>query len=345
VTGGAGARPAPARSDGLRGWAWPAWLRTAARHFGARKPWLVAAALGLAVALLGPRVPLPGRDWRHLVVIDITQSMNATDMPGPGAPVSRLAFVKHALGEAIATLPCGSQLGLAIFTEYRSLVLLAPVEVCAHFAELRGVVARIDGRMSWAGASEVHKGVGTALRAARALDPAPSLLFVTDGHEAPPLRPDSTPAYEDAKPAVRGLVLGVGGDTLAPIPKFDPGGRALGTWQADEVLQTDPASLGRTPGGNAQSLVGDDGRPLVAHAGSGTEHLSSLKEAHLRRLASAAGLAYRRVHDALALRDALVDPALAVHATRPRELRTGPALLALLALVIAFRPRLAAARR
>ena len=84
-------------------------------------------------------------------------------------------------------------------------------------------------------------------------------------------------------------MLGVGGTALSPIPKFDPEGHLLGVWEADEVLQTDTYSAGRTIGGSRQTLVEADGRPVQAFQGSGTEHLSSLKEPHLQALARAGG--------------------------------------------------------
>jgi mxaL protein len=85
---------------------------------------------------------------------------------------------------------------------------------------------------------------------------------------------------------VPGTVLGVGGTALSPLPQFDPEGRLLGLWEADGVLQTNTYSAGRTIDGSRQTLVEADGRPVQAFEGSGTEHLSSLKEPHLQVLAA-----------------------------------------------------------
>jgi mxaL protein len=301
--------------------------------------WLLAAACALALALLHPRLSWPGPSWRHVVVIDITQSMNTVDAQIDGQAASRLAFARRALREALAVMPCGSRLGFAVFSEYRSLLLLQPVEVCANYGDLPEVIARIDGRMSWAGASEVGKGVGWALRMARAMEPVPSLVFITDGHEAPPLRPGERPRIDDdAAGRVRGVIAGVGGDVLKPIPKRDVDGGAIGFWGADDVLQTDPKSLGRTREGAQQTLVDENGAPLAAFAGSGSEHLSSLKEPHLRELAQAAGLGYRRLAASADLSAVLLDPALATAEPIPRDLRWIPLLIALVCLCAAFLP-------
>jgi mxaL protein len=300
---------------------------------------LAAAAALLVLALMAPRWPLPQSHWNHVVYIDITQSMNTRDMAVDGRPASRLAFVRHALHEGLRGLPCGSRLGLGLFTEYRVLLLMAPVEVCASYDDLLAVIGRIDGRMSWAGASEVSKGVFWALRTTRELDGAPSLLFVTDGHEAPPLRPGHRGALAEATGLARGSVLGVGGLTLSPIPKFDPDGNPMGMWAADEVMQTDTLSAGRTIGGSRQTLVEEDGSPVKVFESSGTEHLSSLKEEHLRQVAEQAGLGYRRLAGPPDLAAALRDPRLARQAVVPRDLSAVPAAVALLLLAMVFVPR------
>ena len=316
------------------------WLRAITRPARLQ----IAAALLLGLALLSPRWPLAQSHWNHVVYIDITQSMNTRDMSlgevqGAGQPVSRLAFVQQALHEALLALPCGSRLGLGLFTEYRVLLLTTPVEVCANYDDLLAIVQRIDGRMSWAGASEVSKGVFWSIRTTRQLDGAPSLMFITDGHEAPPLRPGSEPRFNEPLGQVQGAILGVGGAALSPIPKFDPEGHLLGVWEPDEVLQTDTFSAGRTIGGSRQSLVEADGSPVKAYQGSGTEHLSSLKEPHLLELAAQVGLQYRHLATPGDLVEALRDERLARSAVVARDLRFVPAAVALLLLVAAFAPR------
>jgi mxaL protein len=275
------------------------------------------AALLLAASFVAPALPWPQRLFDHVVVLDVTQSMNVVDQPSGGRPLARLEAAKRALREALDALPCGSRVGWGIFTEYRSYLLLAPLEVCANRAELRATLAAIDNRMAWSGNSEVAKGLHSALAIARALPDKPSLVFVSDGHEAPPLDPRMHPRYDDDKPgAVAGLVIGVGGLQPQPIPKTDPVGRPLGVWKSDEVLHSDPRM--RT----------DDG---VLPRGS--EHLSALREAHLQRLAREHGLAYRRLGDDGELADALRAPAFARTEAAPAEGRVPLAAAALLCLL------------
>ena len=124
---------------------------------------LALAALLLAAGFFQPTLPWKRSLFEHVVVIDVTQSMNVQDQQIDGRPASRLAFAKQALHEALTDLPCGSKLGWAIFTEYRSYLLFTPVEVCANRAELRASLAGIDGRMAWSGNSEIAKGLHSGI--------------------------------------------------------------------------------------------------------------------------------------------------------------------------------------
>jgi mxaL protein len=300
---------------------------------------LALAALALAATFLQPGMNLPRPLFEHVVVIDITQSMNVADQRVDGAAVSRLAAAKHALRVALDELPCGSKLGWAIFTEHRSYLLLTPVEVCAHRAELRATLAGIDGRMAWSGSSEVAKGLHSGIVIARELPAHPSLVFVTDGHEAPPLDARQRPAFDDKPGEVAGLIVGVGELAPSPIPKRDPSGRPLGFWSADEVMQTDARGQGRGGSVDDERMV-DAGSAAAAGLGAtpGREHLSSLRESYLRLLAGESGLSYLRLTDAYELAAALRARALA----RPVVARVdGRVALAWLALALLLWTQLA----
>jgi mxaL protein len=299
--------------------------RLAAHWQRHRDAWLLAgAALALATGFLRPVLPWKQPLVDQVVVLDITQSMNVPDQRIGGKPVSRLAFAKHQLRLAIDQLPCGSKLGWAIFTEYRSFLLFAPVEVCAHLDELRGTLEGIDNRMAWIGASEVAKGLASGLGIARQLPGQPALVFVTDGHESPPLNPRHRPRFDLVPGQVQGLVVGVGGLLPAAVPKTDPMGRPLGSWQAEDVLQTDPHSQGRGGSVEGERLVeqADDGSDRAIPAAAlgatpGSEHLSSLRESYLQLLAGETGLGYHRLGAAAGLAAAMQAPAL----TRPVPVR------------------------
>ena len=292
-------------------------------HASWRRGWdrwlLAAAALALAAGLLDPQVTVERALFDHVVVLDVTQSMNVTDEQLDGQPISRLAFAKNALRQSLLQLPCGSKVGWAIFTEYRSLLLLAPIEVCAHLGELRSTLAQIDSRMAWAGNSEVAKGLHSAIGIARQLPDKPSLVFVTDGQEAPPLNPRYRPSFDDKPGEVPGLIVGVGDLRPSPIPKTDPEGQPLGFWRADEVMQTDLRSQGRGASVRGETLVDEHAAPPATMPGAtpGSEHLSSLREGYLRLLAGEQGLVFLRLQSPQRLAAAMKSPALA----RPAPVR------------------------
>lgn len=276
---------------------------------------LAAAALLLALALAMPAVPLPLARSETIVVFDITQSMDVEDAQLDGVPVSRLAFARESARRALRDLPCGSRVGWAAFTEYRTLLLLAPIEVCENYNDLLATLAEIDGRIRWGNASEVAKGVFWAVRAARDLGTQPAVVFLTDGHEAPPL--SALPRFDDVQAGqVRGWLLGIGGPVPQPIPRTGAQGDRIGYWRAADVQQRTAA----------------DGQPR-SH-----EHLSELREAHLRMLAGRTGLVYAGLRDPAALAGLMRDPRIAKPVRVPTDLHHVPAALALLLLALHFRP-------
>jgi len=296
---------------------------------------LALASLALALTFLRPTASMPLPQVDAVVVFDVTQSMNVADAAaGNAKPIARLEFAKQEFGRLVPLLPCGSKLGWGIFTDNRSFLLIEPIEVCAHSRELVAELRRIDGSMAWSGNSEVAKALNSGMRMVDALPGRPALVFVSDGHEAPPISPNYRPAFSLARGKVRGLLLGVGGDVPQPIPKLNPAGRSLGHWQATEVVQVDPRTLGRA--GNREVMVDspDIGLALQVGATPGSEHLSSLRETYLQLLASETGLPYQRLGDAKGLHAMLTGPPLASTIESPTDLRPALAAVALLALFL-----------
>ena len=268
--------------------------------------------LGAALACLGlaawnPAVTLDRPVVDAVVVLDVSQSMDVPDMRLGGHAASRLAFARAAVRDALDALPCGSRLGLGIFSEYRILLLTAPAETCAAHADLNGLLARLDNRLAWTNASEVRKGVLNAREAVLALPGQPALVFMTDGQEAPPLAPGQGRRFDGKPGEARGVLVGVGGDVPQPIPKTDKLGQSLGFWQEGEVAQPRDRK--------------------------GSEHLSALDEPHLAALATEIGFGYHRLDRPGELAALLAAPGLRRAAPAPLPLGDGFALAALLLIV------------
>lgn len=250
---------------------------------------LAGAALAALAASLPPSWPARSEVYDLMLVVDITGSMMARDYTLDGAPASRLDKLRLALPRLLERLPCASRVGLSIFSERRSFVLFDPVEICENFDPVTRAIQALDWRMAWEGDSYVLRGLITAMETARGRDYG--LLFLTDGQQAPPLSEAQMRLREAPPKGVAGMVIGVGGDTPVPIPKFDDLGNETGFYQPAEVPQ---AATGWTaPIGGSVSAAPDDpprrGRPGRP---AGTEHLTRVRHGALRAHAEALGLGY-----------------------------------------------------
>jgi mxaL protein len=101
---------------------------------------LATALLLLALAMLRPTVPVQRDIYTYLLVVDITQSMNAEDMRLAGKKTSRMAYTRRLLHDSIASMPCGTRVGVALFAGVVVSTLFHPVEVCANFAAIQDTV-------------------------------------------------------------------------------------------------------------------------------------------------------------------------------------------------------------
>ena len=296
---------------------------------------LVACAM-LIWALVNPYVRLQHDTFDYLVVVDITQSMNTLDYHEGNKPVSRLAFVKQALHRALLRLPCGSKIGLGIFTADRSYVLFEPVEICANFQAISTTLTDIDNRMAWLGRSEIAKGLYSGLGTIIRLPGRPALVFVTDGQEAPPVNPRLRPVFNGKPGEAKGVIIGAGGLVPMPIPKFDPDGRPLGYWRADEVLQSDPYSLGRGGSVKGEQMVEPAGPVPNLGATPGREQLSELREPYLKLLAEENRLHYQRLKNIADMGTALENHDLAQQTEARVSIAWIPALVALFCLLVVY---------
>ena len=314
-------------------------MRPAARDLRA---WLLAAALLAAlVAALAPRLELRQDVHDIVAVIDITGSMNTRDMGDAARPLSRLAAAKAGLERLAGRLPCSSRLGLGVFSERRAFLLFEPVPLCENFDAITGAIRQVEWRMAWEGDSYIAKGLYSAIDLVPGLDA--NLLFLSDGHEAPPLRDGAIPAFEGKAGEVRGLIVGVGGLTRSPIPKFDGDGREIGVYRVQDVPHDNRHGVpleapDRPEGWHPRNA------PFGSRAAVGDEHLSSLREDHLRALADLTGLGYLRLGDDDALLAAVDRTMRKRSLVTPSDIGIYPAIgaLALLAVMYGLLPLLAA---
>ena len=283
---------------------------------------LLLACTALGLSLAHPTLPLKRAVQRYVFVVDITQSMNARDYHLEHLPPDRLGFVKAAIARTLRDLPCGSEVGLGLFTTQNTQLLFEPLEICEHFAVIDDALAHIDWRMAWGANSYIARGLFTALREIAARDADIRLAFFTDGQQFPP---EAEMPNFDGKPGqVRGLIVGVGAVQPVPIPKLDRENRPQGYWEYADVKDFLPPSESadaRTRGSNY--------------------YLSRLDEQALRELAEFAGLRYHRLVSPAELSAALRSKELAVEHRVLSDVRW---VLALLAIALLLATHLAGLR-
>ena len=120
------------------------------------------------------------------------------------------------------------------------LLLLAPIEVCGNYSDLLDL-ARLHRRPHALGATRARSPRACSGRCARAKesDDEPDVIFMTDGQEAPPLRPGvaSELRRREARADSR---LARSASAATRRARFrEPIGRAivLGYWRAEDVIQ------------------------------------------------------------------------------------------------------------
>lgn len=301
-----------------------------------RDPAAPCLAAALSLALLAC-LPLTQKRiepvFAYIAVVDITRSMNVEDYRMNGRAVGRLEFVKQALRRLVAELPCGSRFGLGVFTERHSALLFEPIETCAGFPAIAAALERLDWRMAWAADSRIAAGLLGTLETLERYDA--DLIFVTDGQEAPPVNPRYRTNFAPVRGRMKGLLVGAGGLSPMPIPKFDEKDVRLGFVAPDEVPQRSSFGLSELP---PEQIEGYHARnaPFGNRDVVGTEHLSALREDYLKQLATETGLAYQRLEGEADFRDALTRPEFARSGEVAADLRGWPAALALAALAAAY---------
>jgi mxaL protein len=268
------------------------------RKFGLPAWPLLSALVLLALAAWNPEVSLDTPVYRYLFVLDITQSMNTRDYRLRGAPTDRLSFAKVGIRRALDDLPCGSAVGLGLFTTQSVELLLEPLQVCRHRAILEDVLDHVDWRMAWAADSHIAQGLYAAIRLTRKRGEDLRLVFFSDGQQTPEL--SVQPAFTGKPGEVHGFIVGTGGLHPVPIPKLDRDNRALGFWQATDLV----APLATTTYAGLPSLERSQSEPKA------DLYLSWLHEKELKELSAATGLRYVRLERPEDLSRALRTPEL-----------------------------------
>lgn len=311
----------------------------------ARLVCLIAAAVFALIAIVLPPLPFPVKTYDYVFMLDITRSMNVQDYnDSNGGAISRLERSKEAMLAAARNLPCGSRVGLGVFTERSPALLYSPIDVCTDYPILQASINELDWRMAWVADSNISQALYNTLELMQTdVLATTKLVFFTDGHEAPPVNPRYAPDYSyiemlQEKPDewLSGLIVGVGEHTKSKIPKFDEDGVQVGFYTAEDVphasrfgLPEDPSKIEgyiprNGPWGNAKVV--------------GTEHLSNVREEYLKTLSELAKMSYHHLQDDAGLANALKQQAFAQRKVQATPLNVVFAAIALMLLTYCYHP-------
>lgn len=252
--------------------------------------YLLAAFLLLPV-WFEPQMQLDSTVQDTLFVIDISESMNVQDADYPRPHTDRLTLAKLAVRDSMASLPCGSRVSVALFAGDESVVLFEPLEVCRHFPAIERVVTGIDRRMRWIGDSWVTKGLVAAIKEAEKRNL--NLVMITDGDEMPQRIAPVVTDLAKLRGKLKGLMLGVGGDALQPIPKLNQKDEVIGYWTREEaVIQGNHPNLlpyvrALAPGQQAPEGMLDEV----------TEHISSYNKIVMQALTQTVNFELERIQN------------------------------------------------
>jgi mxaL protein len=200
---------------------------------------LCSALLLLLIALFRPSVPIQRDIHTYLLVVDITQSMNAEDMRLNGKKASRMAYTRQLMHDTISSMPCGTRVGVALFAGVVVSTIFHPVEVCGSFDAIQDTVEHIEWRQAWHGNSRLGFGMLSASAALKALSEPARVVFFTDGEEAPMLHAFNRADLSNWQGGRGWLLVGIGGDIPTPIPKMDENNKVIGYW-SENTYQLEP---------------------------------------------------------------------------------------------------------
>lgn len=289
---------------------------------------LGSALLLLVLAMFHPTVPIRHNIYTYLLVADISQSMNAIDMKIDGKPASRIAHTQKLLHEVVSSLPCGTKVSVALFAGVSVAALYNPIEVCENFAAIQDTIDHLDWRTAWSGNSRIRESMFSISRAIRSFPETAQVVYITDGEEAPKLHAFNTKDLTNFQGADGWLLVGVGSEKGAAIPKLSEKNQLIGYWSNESfALQPGIAQISESNLG-----VRDDN---VA-GGEQDRFISKHNAEYMKSIAKEIGATYVYGDNVHTLLDAMKDQKPARRDIAPFDLHWILASLAGLLLLAAY---------
>jgi len=241
---------------------------------------LIAVVLLLLLAIYKPQIQLKQDVHNYLLIADVSQSMNAQDLKLDNKTVSRMDYTKHLMKRVVETSSCGTYISLGVFAAENVGLLLMPLEVCANYDVITDSIDHLEWRMAWRGNSRLTFGIKSAESMFDYLNIPATMLFFTDGDEAPKVNAINKIDLSGVQIGKNLLFVGVGGHQPVPVPRYNSSNKWVGYWSSD-TKENSAGAVGVTYSDTSQ----DEPDPLVAYA-EFDRYLSQLDSEYLKQISA-----------------------------------------------------------
>ncbi|CAN4276885.1 von Willebrand factor, type A [Methylophilaceae bacterium] len=241
---------------------------------------LLVVALLLLLAIYKPQIQLKQDVHNYLLVADVSQSMNAQDVKLNSKVISRMDYTKHLMKRVVETSSCGTYISLGVFAAENVGLLLMPLEVCTNYDVITDSIDHLEWRMAWRGNSRLTFGIKSAESMFDYLNIPATMLFFTDGDEAPKVNAINKLDLSGVQIGKNLLFIGVGGHQPVPIPRYNSSNKWVGYWSSD-TKENSAGAVGDTYSDTSK----DEPDPIVAYA-EFDRYLSQLDSEYLKQISA-----------------------------------------------------------
>jgi mxaL protein len=230
------------------------------------------------LAMYNPTLQFKKSITSYMLLVDVSQSMNAEDLVVNDKPITRIDYTKLLLKRIIDKSDCGSFFSINIFVADNVANIIEPVEKCNNYDELMDTINKLEWRMAWKGNSRITFGIKSAAKMQDSLNFPSKILFFTDGDEAPKVNAINRVNLDDFNLGEELIFVGVGGDKPVPVKRYNSRNMYVGYWGSD-IYDSLPGATGSRNSDSGK----DEPDPSVASADY-ERYLSKLYEEYLIKL-------------------------------------------------------------
>ena len=217
---------------------------------------LLFTFLSLLIALYNPTIPITKNIYNYIFIVDISQSMNTKDMLIDNKEVSRINYTKSMISNILERLPCKSKVSIGMFAGVSVAATYTPIEVCENFSVINSTIENLDWRSTWSGNTRIRESMINLARLIRSFPESAQVIYFTDGEEAPKLHVFNTRDLSQFQGGSDWLLVGIGSEKGAPIPKYDSKNQLIGYWSNESfALQPGIAQISQSNIGTRNNNV------------------------------------------------------------------------------------------